>query len=162
MKILIAYGTKTGTTQVCVEKIKEALIGQEVDVVNLEKHHRIHLENYDAIVVGSPLYMGQIRSKVSQFLIHNKKQLVETKMHLFACGLARGQEGIELLRKQVPSELFGHAIQIAQLGGEVHVERLSFPYRWIMKKVMAESKPELGFLDQEINLFAQNILNQVK
>ena len=160
MKILIAYGTKTGTTQVCAEKIKEYLPGQEVELLNLEKHHRVHLGDYDAIVVGSPLYMGQIRNKVSQMMIHNKKQLLDMKVHLFVCGLARGEEGVALLRKQVPGELFGHAVQIAQLGGEVHIERLNFIYRWMMKKVMAESKPEMGFLDEEIQKFAKNILEK--
>ena len=150
MKILIIYGTKTGTTASCAEKIRELLVEHEVTVHNLEKNPKIHLADYDSVIIGTPLYMGQIRHKVNQFLIHNKKKLLEMKVHYFVTGLARGDEGVALFKKQIPSELFGQAVQIKQVGGDVHVEKLNFLYRWIMKKVMSESKPELGILEDEI------------
>jgi len=157
MRVLILYGSKTGTTESCAMKIKASIQSEDVTVVNLKKRFNGDLSAYDAVVVGTPLYMGKMSKYVERFFSENSTKLLSTKLHLFVCGLARGAEGVELLKKQVPSKIFNHAVQVKQLGGEVHIEKLNPIYKFVMKKVLAESKPDLGLLDDEIVEFGLNI-----
>ncbi|HSN65321.1 MAG TPA: flavodoxin domain-containing protein [Fusibacter sp.] len=161
MRLLIIYGSKTGTTEECASKIKATLETRQdapmIDMHNLAKRPKINLDDYDTIVIGSPIYMGQIRNSVKTFLGYNIEKLMQKNVHFFVCGLARGDEGVELFKKQVPTTLFRHAKQVKQLGGDVHVDRLGFLYKFIMKKILAESKPELGLLDDAIVDFANQI-----
>ena len=161
MRVLILYGSKTGTTEECANKIKAALeIRQEkenIDLYNLAKRPKINLDDYETIIIGSPIYMGQIRNSVKTFLGFNIEKLMQKNLHFFVCGLARGDEGVELFKKQIPTSLFRHATQVKQLGGEVHLNRLGLLYKFVMKKIMAESKPELGLLEDAIIDFANHI-----
>ena len=157
MQVLILYGSKTGTTETCAMKIKEEMQGHDVTVVNLKKRFKGELSNYDAVIVGTPLYMGKMSHHVERFYHEYGQAILNSKLHLFVCGLARGEEGVELLKKQVPPKIFEHATQARQLGGDVHVDRLNPIYKFIMNKILAESKPELGLLDEEIKTFASNI-----
>jgi len=161
MQLLILYGSKTGTTEACANKIKDALEARQenfnIDLVNLEKRPKLNLDAYETVVIGSPIYMGQIRNSVKMFLGYNIETLIKKKLHFFVCGLARGDEGVALFKKQVPTTLFRHASQVKQLGGDVHVDRLGFLHKFIMKKILAESKPELGLLEDAIVEFANQI-----
>ncbi len=161
MQVLILYGSKTGTTEDCANRIMAALEASEniqnIAILNLDKRPKINLDDYDTIVIGSPIYMGQIRNSVKLFLGYNIEKLMTKKLHFFVCGLARGAEGVALFEKQVPTTLFRHAIQIEQLGGDVHIDRLGFFHKFIMKKVLAKSKPELGLLEDAIVDFANQI-----
>ena len=161
MRLLILYGSKTGTTEDCANKIKAAIETRHetaiIDLYNLGKRPKINLNDYETIVIGSPIYMGQIRNSVKTFLGYNLETLMKKNLHFFVCGLALGDEGVELFKKQVPTTLFRHAKQVKQLGGDVHVERLGLLYKLIMKKILAESKPELGLLEEAITDFANQI-----
>ncbi len=161
MQVLILYGSKTGTTEDCANRIKNVLEAREdvpeIVLYNLDKRPKINLDDYETIVIGSPIYMGQIRNSVKMFLGYNIEKLMTKKLHFFVCGLALGDEGVALFKKQVPTTLFRHAKQVKQLGGDVHVDRLGFLYKFIMKKILAESKPELGLLEDAIVEFANQI-----
>ena len=157
MRVLILYGSKTGTTESCALKIKEAMPGNDVSVVNLKKRFKGALSDYDSVIVGTPLYMGKMSHHVERFYHEYGQAILNSKLHLFVCGLARGEEGVELLKKQVPPKIFSHATQVKQLGGDVLIDKLNPVYKFIMKKILAESKPELGLLDEEIKAFASNI-----
>lgn len=157
MRVLIVYGSKTGTTEACAMKVKASIQSEDVTVVNLKKRFNGDLDAYDAVVVGTPLYMGKMSKYVERFYAENGTKILNSNLHLFVCGLARGEEGVSLLKKQVPPKIFEHATQVKQLGGEVHVEKLNPLYKFIMKKVLSESKPELGLMEGEISAFAELI-----
>lgn len=157
MKTLILYGSKTGTTELCANKIKEHLTEMEVDLSNIKKSKNIDLSQYDSIVIGTPLYMGQALNSVKNYLDKHDRELMEKKLHFFICGLAVGQEGVDLFQKQIEPKLFTHATQIRQLGGEIHLERLNPLYRWMMKKILSKEQPSLGLLDDEIITFVKGI-----
>ena len=98
MRLLIIYGSKTGTTEECANKIKAALETrqeiQNIDIYNLAKRPKISLDDYETIIIGSPIYMGQIRNSVKTFLGYNIEKLMQKNLHFFVCGLALGDEEI--------------------------------------------------------------------
>jgi menaquinone-dependent protoporphyrinogen oxidase len=157
MRVLIAYASKTGNTEECAYKIKGFMKTEAVDLIDLKKHHQVDLSLYDKVVIGTPLYMGQPARPFRQFVEKNTNELINKEMYLYVCGLARGQEGIDLLKKQVSPKLFDHAKFVVQLGGDVHLQKLNPIYKWMMKKILAESKPQLGLAIEEIEKFASDI-----
>ncbi|GAB6108349.1 flavodoxin domain-containing protein [Fusibacter bizertensis] len=157
MKTLILFGSKTGTTELCANKIKEQLANCEIDVADIKKSKNLALGQYETVVIGTPLYMGQVTGPVKKYLNLHENELLSKKLHFFVCGLALGQEGVDLFQKQISSQLFSHASQVKQLGGDIHLEKLNPLYKWMMKKIMTKEKPKLGLLDEEIKLFAQDI-----
>ncbi len=157
MNILIVYATKTGTTQNCANKIKTEIIDSVVDVVDVKNIKNVDLKSYATIILGSSIYMGRINKKMRKFIMKNHSLLLEKQLHLFVCGMARGEEGIKFLQTQIDSQLFNHAKQIKQLGFEIHLEKLNPLFRAIMKKIVEETKPEVGLDEKEINEFALQV-----
>jgi len=156
MKILVIYGTKAGTTEHCAGRICESLAG--ADCTDVRHIRKVDISGYDVIAVGTPIYMGKIHGKIRKFLLTNRETLLKKQLHFFTCGLAKGEESVELFRKEIDPSLFAHAAQVRHLGCEANYDRLNPLYRAILKKIVEEDKPELGLLDGEIAAFAAKIL----
>ena len=144
MKTLIVYGTKSGTTEKCAQKIKAAMASEAIEVIDIRKFKNKDLAAYDSVVVGTSVYMGLINGRLKRFLTQNSSALMGKKLHLFVCCMAQGEEGVAQLKKHVPADLFTHATQVMQLGCEANYDRLNPFYRSIMKKIVTEQKPQLG------------------
>lgn len=86
MKTLILYGSKHGTTEDVVNKIVAGL-KNPVDVVNIEKN-TINLEDYQQVVIGSSIYVGQMNKQIKKFVKENESVLKTKKLSVFLC---RGQ-----------------------------------------------------------------------
>ncbi|MDH8677380.1 flavodoxin domain-containing protein [Fusibacter bizertensis] len=157
MKTLILYGSKTGTTELCANKIRANLGLHEVDIMDVKKSKKQDLSQYETVIIGTPLYMGQITGPIKKYLELHHNELMEKKLYFFICGLALGQEGVDLFQKQISSSLFAHASQIKQLGGDIHLDRLNPLYKWMMKKILAKDQPKLGLLEGEIAEFSSSI-----
>ena len=97
MKTLIVFGTKSGTTEKCANKIKEAMASAEADVFDIRKLKNADLAAYDVVIVGSSVYMGRINGRIRRFLAHNSSALVGKKLHFYVYGLAQGDEGVAQL-----------------------------------------------------------------
>ena len=76
-KVLVAYGSKYGSTAEIAEKIgqvfKNAGIGTEV----LDVRKVRSLKEYDAVVLGSGVYIGKWLKPASVFIAKNEKVLSE-------------------------------------------------------------------------------------
>ena len=59
-KILVTYDTKHGATAIVAKKIFDTLCDNaSVDLVFVENLDPAEIPNYDAIVIGSPIYIGK-------------------------------------------------------------------------------------------------------
>jgi menaquinone-dependent protoporphyrinogen oxidase len=159
MKILIAFGSKTGTTENCAKKIKEAMGQVKTDIIDLNHNRHLELSQYDAIIIGTPLYMGRIHGKVKRLLEKNSALLMSKELHFFICGLALGDEGVSLFKKKITNDLYNHAKQVKQLGGEAHLEKLNPFYRLIMKKILKDQNLTLELHNDDIIDFSKRVIS---
>lgn len=92
-KILIAFGTRYGSTRVTANQIRDILQekGLSVDIVDLKETKKKKwpkADGYEIIVVGSSIAMGNWMGEPRKFLRKNKKALSNKKLVLFvSCSL---------------------------------------------------------------------------
>ena len=67
MRILIAYASKHGTAQICVERLMSRWEGLDVTAVNLDCE-TADPADYDVVVFGSSVYFGRLRPSARKFL----------------------------------------------------------------------------------------------
>ncbi|MEG1571220.1 MAG: flavodoxin domain-containing protein [Clostridia bacterium] len=162
MHILIAYATKTGTTAEAAARLQAqlTLLGAQVTLANLSSPTP-HLSDYDAIIVGFPIRMGQMHKLATRFLLSAHDSLMKVPLGLFCCRC--GKEDLHaLLSQKLGTELFSHAMQVASFGGEIILEKQKGMDRWITKSMMASSmlakmNPS-GIDHQSISAFAAAFL----
>ncbi len=85
-KILVTYATKYGSTQGVAEAIAEELRnkGQVVDLIPARDVKA--LDVYSAVVLGTPLYIGNILGDASKFLSRHRSELQRLPSALFVLG----------------------------------------------------------------------------
>lgn len=78
-KVLIAYGTRYGSTEEISSKIAEIMSNKGLDttVINVKKNEWPILDEFDAIVIGSSIKMGKWTKEAKNFLKKNVKTLKE-------------------------------------------------------------------------------------
>jgi menaquinone-dependent protoporphyrinogen oxidase len=142
-KVLVAYATKYGATAEIAEKIGEVLgeAGLCVDVLAADKVREVR--DYEAVVLGSGVYMGRWRKAAAKFLKANERALGEMPVWLFSSGPTNEGDPVELLEGwrfpkslQPVAESIG-ARDTAVFHGVLEAAKLGFIERWIIKKVKA-------------------------
>ena len=140
-KVLVAYASKYGATKQIAEKIGEVLFraGLSADVLPAEQVKDPNA--YQAVVLGSAVYIGKWRKQAAKFLKENEKILAERPVWLFSSGPAGEGDPVELLQGWTfPDALqpIADRIQprdIAVFHGDVNVEKVNFIERAMIKNV---------------------------
>jgi menaquinone-dependent protoporphyrinogen oxidase len=85
-RVLVAYGTKHGATKEIADRIGQVLSasGYTVDVRNASEIADV--SPYQAIVVGSAVYMARWRPETLRLLRRNRSVLAERDLWLFSSG----------------------------------------------------------------------------
>jgi menaquinone-dependent protoporphyrinogen oxidase len=85
-KVLVAYASKMGSTAGIAEAIGAELRrgGHEVDVRNVTEVHSI--TEYNAVIVGSAVYIRRWRPEAVRFLRRHAKELRDRQVWLFHSG----------------------------------------------------------------------------
>jgi menaquinone-dependent protoporphyrinogen oxidase len=85
-RVLVAYASKRGSTAEIAQAIAESLRepGHEVDCV--EAGTVAELDGYDAVVLGSAVYMRRWRGDARHFLRKHRKQLDQLPWWVFSSG----------------------------------------------------------------------------
>ena len=96
-KVLVVYASKYGSTAEIAEKIGEILLqaGLKTEVLPVMKVR--NLAPYDAIVLGSAVYMGMWRREIVRFLKKKGKELEEIPVWFFSSGPVGEGDPVELL-----------------------------------------------------------------
>ena len=142
-RVLVAYATKYGATAEIAEKIAEVLreAGLQTDVMAADKV--TDLTPYQAVVLGSAVYMGKWRDEPAKFLEDNEKALAERPVWLFSSGPTGEGDPVALMKAwRFPDaqQEVADRIQprdIAIFHGAVDTKKLSLPERLILKGVKA-------------------------
>jgi menaquinone-dependent protoporphyrinogen oxidase len=142
-KVLVAYATKYGATAEIAEKIGEVLrqAGLATDVVPADRAGDVGA--YQAVVLGSAVYIGQWRKEAAKFLQANESALAEKPVWLFSSGPTGEGDVAELMqgwrfpgKLQPIADRIG-ARDIAVFHGTVDADKLNFLERWMLKNVKA-------------------------
>jgi menaquinone-dependent protoporphyrinogen oxidase len=90
--ILVAYATRYGSTQGVAEAVAVVLRerGLEVELQPIQKVRS--LEGYRAIVLGAPLYIGNLPKDVYRFLEQQRESLMTRAVAVFALGPLSDEE----------------------------------------------------------------------
>lgn len=165
-QVLVAYATKHGATAEIAEKIGQALqqAGLRVDVLPAEQVS--DLSAYQAVVLGSAVYLGRWRKEAARFLEANEQTLAGKPVWLFSSGpTGEGDpvaimEGWRFPEKLQPIADRIHPRDIAVFHGALDTNELSIIEKWMIKKVKA---PVGDFRDWEtITAWATAIASELQ
>ncbi|WAI00650.1 flavodoxin domain-containing protein [Methanogenium organophilum] len=97
-RTLIAYATKYGTTKEIAEEIQDILTenGIESDLINVMETGSI--DTYDAVIIGSPVYMGKMLIEARDFCQKYMQFLAEKWVAIFVDGVSCCPPGEEAER----------------------------------------------------------------
>lgn len=131
-KILVTYASKYGSTQEVAETIAARLREKGLNV-DLEAMARVRsLEDYGAVVLGSPLYIGNLLKDAQQFFSRYQAALIEHPAAFFVLGPTEPkEEDWKDVRQQLDLLLTKMAwfkpVAVELFGGRLDPARLRFP-----------------------------------
>lgn len=142
-RVLIAYGTKYGATAEIAERIGEALrdAGLEADVLQADRVG--DLSAYDAVVVGSAVYIGRWRKEAVKFVTDNEQTLTAKPVWIFSSGPTGEGDPVEQVQGwRLPGSLepIVDHIQprdIAVFHGAADENKMGWLDKWLLRRVKA-------------------------
>jgi menaquinone-dependent protoporphyrinogen oxidase len=165
-QVLVAYATKYGATADIAKKIGQVLheAGLPTDVLPADRVGDIAA--YDAVVLGSAVYIGRWRKEAAKFLKANVDDMAQKPVWLFSSGPTGEGDPVELTQGwRFPGSLQELADQIqprdvALFHGSVDVDKMSFIEKWMIKNVKS---PTGDFRDWEaISAWAAAIATELQ
>ncbi len=140
-QVLVAFATKYGATAEVAEKIGQVLrqIGLVVDVLPADSIN--DLTPYQAVVLGSAVYIGKWRKEAVKFLKVNEKMLAERQVWLFSSGPTGEGDPVELLngwrvpKAQQPIIDRIQPRDVALFHGNVDIKKLNPIEKWMLNNV---------------------------
>ena len=138
MNILIIYASKHQTTQECSFILQNELNG-DADLVPLSNVTDFQIEQYDAVVVGSPVYYGKPAKKIREFLSEKEDLLLSKKIYLFLSSKAETSEYFD----SYPQKIVEQAQAKVFVGSKLEFKNPSIIERIIMKAIKAESYSDI-------------------
>jgi menaquinone-dependent protoporphyrinogen oxidase len=132
-EILIAYATKHGSTHEVAEAVAAHLAEAGVEAHTLPASRLRSLDEYGAVVLGAPLYMGRWHADARAFLRRFQKELASRPLAVFALGPVKDEpEQWEGARKQLYDALAHfpgvEPVAVGLFGGAIVPETLHFPF----------------------------------
>ena len=146
MKVLIAYGTRYGSTTEIANKIGKVLGKNRavVDIINLHEKKVKDVSAYDLVVVGSGIKMGSWTRKAVGFLERFETDLAGRKVAFFVSCMdahypEKRKEAHEKYLKDI-ARRYPHIepCKFGLFGGVIDVNRYGFGARLIMKGLAKE------------------------
>lgn len=148
MRILVAYGTKWGSTADVAKELASGLgrKGHRADLLDLGKDGAADVESYDMVVVGSGIAYGSWSKGAVRFLENNALKLTEKRLAMFACcgdllfDPSRAEEYESKYLREV-SKKYGLApFSLGLFGGVIDFDRYSFLVKGILSMRNAGKK----------------------
>ena len=149
-KILVTYASKNGATEEIAVRIGEVLrqAGLQADVLPVDRVR--DLTPYQAVILGSAVYIGQWNKEAAAFLQTNEKILANRPVWLFSSGPTGEGDPVELLNGwRLPTALQPAADRIrprdiAIFHGYINPDTVNILQKWVIK---AMKKPFGDFRD---------------
>jgi menaquinone-dependent protoporphyrinogen oxidase len=141
-KILVTYASNYGATAEIAGRIGELLLqaGLQVDLISVDGVR--DLTPYQAVILGSGVYIGQWNKKAAAFVQNNQKSLADRQVWLFSSGPTGVGDPVELLNGwRLPAALQPVVSRIQPCGtvvfhGFINPDRLNFIQKWVIKNIV--------------------------
>jgi menaquinone-dependent protoporphyrinogen oxidase len=141
--ILVAYATRYGSTAEVAEAVGDELrkAGAEVDVQPIDDIQG--LSRYQAVIIGSPIYMGKWLPEAQVFVERHQQHLRGIPVAYFAVGLTIMGGTPDAIRKAEASmgqvRMLVNPVDIGIFPGRLESSRLSVADRAITKLIRAKT-----------------------
>jgi menaquinone-dependent protoporphyrinogen oxidase len=158
LKSIILYATKHGTVEKAVSKLKQEM-GDNVDSFSVQNGAVPSLKEYDLVIIGGSIYMGNIQKEMKNYLKENMSLLLEKRIGLFLC--AAQSEKVELQKEwenAFPEKLYNHAMIKENFGYEFDFSKMSFLEKLIIKKIKGVKESQFALSNEKITHFAAELL----
>ncbi|PKM69702.1 MAG: flavodoxin [Firmicutes bacterium HGW-Firmicutes-19] len=130
MKTAIIYASTYGSTRRVAQILNQKILNSTlVDI----KKQSIDPTNFDTIILGSSIYIGQIDKQMKNFIHGYKEVLKNKKLGIyFCCGF---EENLQTyLDTNFDEEMVNNAT-VMTMGGEMDVNKMSFAHKMITRMV---------------------------
>ena len=142
-KILITYASKHGGTLEISERISEQFPSGQFDITLQPVESANSPGDFDAVILGVALYMGQWRRKAVKFLKSHTQLLADRDIWIFLSGpTGEGDPDTMLDGRKIPSKLNPliekvRPNEVKTFHGVLLPDRMGGFEKWIIKKVNA-------------------------
>lgn len=160
MRTLIVYATKYGSTEKFAHLLGDKL-HDDVDYMELKRNINKDLTHFDTIIIGGPIYMGQIRKDITSYCEEHLEMLKSKHLGLFICGMLNEDVIKDELQSSFPPELIQQASVTAHFGGQFQFEDMSFFDKAITKKIAKITSDYSDVREETIEAFAQSMNTDV-
>jgi menaquinone-dependent protoporphyrinogen oxidase len=152
-RVLIAYGSKHGSTAETAERIGEMLRERGLEADISEAARITTLDRYDAVIVAGSLYTGRWHSDSRRFIQLFASKLSELPVAIFAMGPGTSEpDDIASARRQLDGALKRlpdvGADPVAIFGGVIDPAQLHFPFNRLPATDGRDWAAIEGFADQ--------------
>lgn len=163
-KVLVGYSTRYGSTGDVAETIARVVreAGIEVDVCQVRDIKS--LTDYNAVILGAPLFMFHWHKDVLRFLSKHQRILLNLQVAIFALGPTHDpydeqewRNSWSQLNKELENYSWLKPVEIEMFGGKYDPTKLKFPL-----KMMAGSVPASDIRDEEaIQAWARKLIEKL-
>ena len=150
MKTAVIYASKHGTTAKVANAIADKLRGTtDVKLFSLKENPNPNINEFDRIILGSSIYVGQSAKAMKTFCKNNESVLGQKRLGLFICGMHPNKEEQEKeLKEAYPEILQKSAMEIQFLGGEFLFEEMNF-FERLIARMIAKTKLSVHQIDRD-------------
>jgi menaquinone-dependent protoporphyrinogen oxidase len=150
-KILVTYASKYGSTREIAERVGQVLdqAGLQVDVLPVNNGQ--DLSAYQAVIVGSAIYIDKWPKEAVRFLQSHERELAARSVWLFSSGPTGEGNPVDLVEgKCLPAELKPvvdriHPRDVTVFHGHINPARMNTIEKWAIKNL--KKKPFGDFRD---------------
>jgi menaquinone-dependent protoporphyrinogen oxidase len=154
MTVLVTYASKHGGTEGIADALASRLRERGLDV-DERPVDEVASDGYDAIVLGSGVYMGSWMKEAIAFTERSRDALANVPLWLFSSGPITPKEGDALSAKHAAELDALHPRDHRVFGGVVDLSKLGFVEKRIVRMVRA---PEADHRDwDDIRAYADEI-----
>ncbi|MFZ5649750.1 MAG: flavodoxin domain-containing protein [Bacillota bacterium] len=133
MKTAIVFSSTHGTAEKASQLLKENL-GGDVEIIDLGRHPKQNIEEFDTVIIGGSIHAGTIQPKVKQFIERNKNVLSAKKIGLFLCCMFEGEVAQKQFETAYPDDLRNASVANGLFGGEFIFNKMNFLEKLIVKR----------------------------
>ncbi len=150
-KVLVGYATRYGSTKEVAETIANSVRDAGFEVHICEVRDIKSLTDYNAVILGAPLFMFHWHKDVLRFLSKHQRILLNLQVAIFALGPTHDpydeqewRDSWSQLNKELENYSWLKPVEIEMFGGKYDPTKLKFPL-----KMMAGSVPASDIRDDE-------------